>query len=298
MLRIFNTIFAIVLVVACSPAPVASLSEENGDIELATYRYNLNNALNGCLADSLMHHYQPFERGLFIPLDKNTPLYAIRESSEVWFQLGAMTLAEHSAMLSLAFFHNGPREDIIRRLAEINLVTGQYEAARKYLNILADSPQNRKWVRQHTPGNFSKATEKWLESKRKDMPRRDFVHGAYEIRPALVSLLEANPDNTLAREYLLCYDLLVKDLQSFAKDFDPAKSSSRLYEEAMTILFASRGGASAEEIEHYHVSRETLADFEEYNRIYQVSGNSMKAVQSEFGTTYWFYYQFARRNEK
>ncbi|MCQ2152171.1 MAG: DUF6057 family protein [Bacteroidales bacterium] len=298
MLRIFNTIFAIVLVVACSPASVATLSEENGDIELATYRYNLNNALNGCLADSLMYHYQPFERGLFIPLEGKTPLDAIRASSEVWFQLGEMTLAEHSAMLSLAFFHNEPREDIIRRLAEINLVTGQYEAARKYLNILADSPHNRKWVRQHTPGRFGKATEKWLESKRKDMPRRDFVHGAYDIRPALLSLLEANPDNALAREYLLCYDLLIKDLQSFALDFDPAKSSSRLYEEAMTILFASRGGASAEELDHYRVSRETLSDFEEYNRIYTASGNSMKAVQAAFGTTYWFYYQFAKRNEK
>lgn len=300
-----TVLLSVFLLSACSAEPVRSLPENIAELsaqdpsgEVEAYWYNLSNALDGCLADSLMFHYQPFERGLFIPLDEKTPFSGVRSSGEVWFQLGEMTLAEHSAMLSLAFFHNQPREDIIRRLAEINLVTGQYESARKYLGILSDNPRYRRWAREHTPGHFSKETEKWLELKRRDMPGKDSVHGAYALRPVLLSLLEANPGNSLAREYLLCLDLLVKDLSSFVQDFDPALSSSRLYEEAMTIVFASRGGASAEELDHYGVKEATLRDFEEYNRIYTASGNSMKAVQGDFGTTYWFYYQFARRNEK
>lgn len=277
-------------------AATLSASDPSGEVE--AYWYNLRNALKGCLADSLMHHYQPFERGLFIPLDERTPPAGIRSSGEVWFRLGEMTLAEHSEMLSLAFFHNQPREDILKRLAEINLVTGQYEVAAKYVDILSGSPEYRIWAIRHTPGRLGKATEKWLESKRKDMPANDFVHGAYEIRPVLLSLLEANPGNSLAREYLLCYDLLVKDLNAFLKDFDPEQSSSRLYQEAMTIIFASRGGASEEELAHFRVEDGTLRDFEDYNRTYQTGGKRMAAVQESFGTTYWFYYQFATRNEK
>ena len=54
---------------------VRSIESSTGPVTV--YWYNLNNALNGCLADSFMHHCQPFERGLFIPLDEHTPFDAI-----------------------------------------------------------------------------------------------------------------------------------------------------------------------------------------------------------------------------
>ena len=39
--------------------------------EVGTYYYNLSNAMLGQLPDRLMDYYQPFERGLFLPVPRS-----------------------------------------------------------------------------------------------------------------------------------------------------------------------------------------------------------------------------------
>lgn len=265
---------------------------------LGTYFYNLANAMQGRLGEGLMDHYQPFERGLFLPVNDKATRFAITSAGEVWYRLGEMTMAEHSAILGLIFSpeHYGPR--YLMRLAQINLVNGEDAAARKYLDMLGGHRGYRQWASEHYPGNQTPEAERWLERMRSLVPARDTVHYASDARTSLRILLDANPANNMAREYLLCYDLLVKDLDSFIADYGDCGLRARTYQEGILIYLASNGMLSEETVAKYPVSEDVLSDFFEFSDIYQKNSGAMAPLEKKFGKTYMFYFRFAKRNEK
>lgn len=265
--------------------------------DICTYYYNLANARMGCLPDKLMDYYQPFERGLFLPVGPKSTPFKIACAGDVWFELGYMPLAERDAMLGLLFSpaHTGPR--YLRRLAETNLVSGDYEAAAKYLRILLNDPQWREWAEELFPDRWSPAYQQRIDEKRALLPRFDAVHGMDQTQLILRILLGSNPNKT-ALDYLLCYDLLTKDLDAFVGDYDPSLTASPLYEEAMLIFLAAKGGISAENFAHYHISEAVFQRFNRFVTLYKQAGGSGQGLAGEFGKSYWYYFYYAVRNEK
>ena len=277
---------------------VAALAKEDRRSELGTYYYNLSNAMNGQLADKLMDYYQPFERGLFLPVGEHSSPFVIACAGDVWFALGDMTMAERDAMLGMLFSpaHTGSR--YLRRLAETNLVSGDYEAASKYLRILLNSPRDRDWAMARFPDAWNPGYRMRIEEKRALLPRFDYVHGMDQVQLILRILLNSNPSNRMALDYLLCYDLLTKDMDAFVSDFDPSLTRSHLYEEAMLIFLAAKGGMSEENFRHYNISGQTLERFNRFVTIYRRDNGAGANLAGEFGKTYWYYFYFAVRNEK
>ena len=277
---------------------VARIAAVDRKSEVGTYYYNLANAMNGELADRLMDYYQPFEHGLFLPVGEKSQPFVIACASDVWFALGDMTMAERDAMLGMLFSpaHTGSR--YLRRLAETNLVTGDYEAASKYLRILLNSRRNREWALERFPDRWNAQYRKRVEEKRALLPRFDLVHGMDQTQLILRILLNSNASNKMALDYLLCYDLLTKDLDAFVADYDPSLTASHLYEEAMLIFLAAKGGMDPENFSHYHISQGTLDRFSRFVTVYRESDGAMKALTADFGKTYWYYFYFAVRNEK
>ena len=209
-----------------------------------------------------------------------------------------MTMAERDAMLGMLFSpsHTGSR--YLRRLAETNLISGDTEAASKYLRMLLNSPRDRQWARERLPEAWSPQYAARIEQKRALMPHFDVVHGMDQTPLILRILLNSNPSNRMALDYLLCYDLLTKNLDAFVEDFAPSLTASRLYEEAMLIFLAAKGGMSPENYLHYHISEETLARFNRFVTIYKRDNGSGTNLAGEFGKTYWYYFYYAVRNEK
>jgi hypothetical protein len=277
---------------------VAALAAEDRRSPVGTYYYNLANAHRGQLADRLLDYYQPFERGLFLPVGEKSSPFQIACAGDVWFALGDMSMAERDAMLGMLFSpsHTGSR--YLRRLAETNLVTGDFEAASKYLRILQGSPRDRSWARERLPGAWSPAYAARIEQKRALMPTFDLLHGMDQTPLILRILLNSHPQNRMALDYLLCYDLLTKDLDAFVGDFVPSLTQSRLYEEAMLIVLAAKGGMDPENFDHYHISQETLDRFNRFVTIYKRDGGSGKNLTADFGRSYWYYFYYAVRNEK
>ena len=277
---------------------VSEYASEDRHSMLGTYFYNLANAMQGRLGEGLMDHYQPFERGLFLPVNDKSTKFAITAAGEVWYRLGEMTMAEHSAILGLIFSpdHYGPR--YLMRLAQINLVNGEDEAASKYLGMLGKHRGYRLWASERFPGAQTPEVERWLERMRSLVPKKDTVHYASDARTSLRILLDANPANTMAREYLLCYDLLVKDLDSFITDYGDCGLAARVYQEGILIWLASNGMLSEESVSKYPVSEEVLSDFFEFSDIFQNNSGAMAPLEKKFGKTYMFYFRFAKRNEK
>ncbi len=276
---------------------VSEYSSEDRHSMLGTYFYNLSNAMRGRLGEGLMDHYQPFERGLFLPVNENSSRFAITSAGEVWYRLGEMTMAEHSAILGLIFSpeHYGPR--YLMRLAQINLVNGEDDAARKYLEMLGNHRGYRQWASDRIPGSQTPEVEGWLARMRSLVPSLDTVHYASDARTSLRILVESNPSNIMAREYLLCYDLLVKDLDSFIADYGDCGLTARVYQEGILIYLAMNGLLSEETVSKYPVSEDVLSDFFEFSDIFQKNSGAMAPLEKKFGKTYMFYFRFAKRNE-
>ena len=277
---------------------VGRLTAGSRTSELYAYYHNLTMAMQGHLADSLMYYYQPFERGLFLPVNETAGQLRIAASSEVWFRLGEMTMAEHSAMLAQIFSAGHFGVPYLKRLAEINLVNGQDEAARKYLRLLSKEPGYEKWVSERIPGNESKTVKERLALLRTLTPKSDLVHSPSDYRGILKNLLASNPDNDLARQYLLCLDILMKNLEHFIEDYDPSRDDSRLYDEAVLIFLAQRGAMTPENIAHFDIPYPVLQEFSDYNNMVNMHRGAMGPMQEKYGKTYWFFYQYAKRNVK
>lgn len=264
-------------------------------ITACSYLYNLANAAENRLPDRLLQYYQPAAEGLFMPVTPASSYLSSLYAAEVWFRLGDMTMAEHATLLGMIFSpaHTGSR--MIRRLAEINLINGDAEAARKYLRILSATLFDRPWARDRLPGQETEQVKHWLAEKRALIPRSDTIRtSTTDVVRSLRLLLDASPHNRAAYDYLLCYHLLAKDIPSFLKDYRPeaGKAPERLYAEALLVDLVRRR-AGGEEIRQTIVDPAVVQDFKEYSRMQQQSGGNPSALAARFGRTYWFYYHYA-----
>lgn len=268
-------------------------------LSVGTYYYNLANAAQGKMPDQLMYYYQPAALGLFIPVNAESSYLTTQFASEVWFRLGDMTMAEHATLLSMIFSPGHKSARMIQRLAEINLINKDEVAATKYLRMLSKTMLYKEWAADRMPGEESAEVQRWLQQKRRLIPTSDTVRtSTMDVVNSLRLLLQGNSGNAMARDYLLCFHLMMKDLPSFASDYTAYFSGkpNRLYSEALLITMARRK-ATAEEVKSTGMSPTVVQEFNEYTRLYEQSGGNPSAVAGRFGNTYWFYYHFARFGE-
>ena len=258
---------------------VLKLSEKDLYMEEASYCYNLALAMQGNLGNALLNHSQNHQFTLLFPVSAERAIFTNTLAGEAWFHLGDMTMAEQSAITSLQASprHTGAR--FVTRLARVNLVTGEDAAAQKYLSMLSRTLFYGEWARSMIPGRQDEATQAELAKARARLAGKDFVHQAENPRAVLLGLLEADSTNTLARNYLLCYDLLCYDLDSFIRDYEPDRIPARLYHEAILIWISQQGRLNPEEVTGYGV------DVSEVDRMGRFGRNP-----NAFKNTYWYYY--------
>jgi len=259
---------------------LAELTRSRDDLSLScTYFYNLANAMTGRLGERLLSRPQHFGYGLFIPVGEKTSVPDLLASGEVWYQLGEMTMAEHHTILGMIYSpaHQGPR--FYRRMAEICLINGDEGAARKYISLLGDTLDGR-----------------WKE-KRQYVQRGDIVHIPSDVRPVLKGLLKSNPDNTPAYEYLLCHDLLTKNIPCFVEDYIPGRKVCKLYQEGALVALAGAGDVSEDKRAAMGISDEVYDNFNRYNESFNAAGGNPDMLTAAFGRTYWYYFHFAGMNE-
>lgn len=276
------------------------LTEEDRTSTIGSYYHNLASAMRGCLTDDFFSYYQPFERGLFLPVNENVTPFQIGCSAEVWYQLGALTMAEHSYMLALIFSPHHESTCAFIRLAEISLIRGDDAAAEKYLYILMRQKRYRQWALDRLPGHQTDDVIQWLQYRRSLLAQEDIVHTASATRAVLRNILETNSSNKMALDYLLCYDIVTKDINAFIEDYQlsPGPIDARMYHEAVLIYLASIDQINEEACRYYAIPYDVVRDFDAFSQMYSNTGGDMSALQKSFGSTYWFYYRYARRNEK
>jgi len=263
----------------------------------ATYFTNMALAKKGILPEYLLDFYQPAASGLILPVAPNENWQSIFVSNEVFYLIGDMNFAQHSAMLGNTFSPYQRSSRMMKRLAEINMVNGDSTGANKYLQILSNTFFHKKWAESRQAMNLPSATNKWLIEKRAQTPKIDTIRQSNNYLASLKFLVEQHPNNVIALDYLLCYHLLNKDLKSFKKVYDQYgrminRPVPSLYSEALLIqLFVSN--VAQNEVESYAISPKKLKDFADYTQIFEKTKGDMNALTGRFGKSYWFYYHFA-----
>lgn len=281
---------------------VISLSQNNAHPSyLSAYYTNLAYARQGRLSDELMNHYQPAYHGLLLQINETTGYVYAMASPDALMECGDMAQAQHSAMLAMTFTPHQRSSRMLRRLAEIAIINDDSAVAAKYLRMLSHTSLHRKWAEERLDiirSGESESIPYWI-NKRRMLPQQDTLFSANHWRASLANLIESNPQNKLAADYLLCFHLLNKDLELFKEDYDryyyPAFGSlpPRLYQEAL-IACMDEHEDPQEQLRHYRISARVYRDCLQYLAIYEETKGDGHALQKQFGKTYWFYYYYAQ----
>jgi hypothetical protein len=258
---------------------VIKRSEKDLYMTEASYCYNLANAMNGTLGHSLFDYAQNYANSLLLWITTDISQFTSGLAGEAWFHLGNMTLAEQSAMIALQASprHTGAR--YLVRLAKINLINGEEAAAQKYLGLLSKTLFYGKWARSMMPGHRDDAAKAWIARENSKLDETDFIYSSNLFRPVLLGLLEADPSNSVARQYLLCYDLLMFDLEHFIEDYSEEMIEAPIYQEAVLIWLSMNDQMSEENAARYGVNTSTINKMERFFR-----------YPDNYRNTYWYYY--------
>ena len=249
--------------------------------------YNLVQAQRGELPDHLLK-FTSNNLGTFQKIGPNAPMLTIRNMNELYWALGDMTFTERAAMMTNVFSHNNRNVRMIRRLAECNYVSGDSAAAEKYLRILDKTLVYDQWAR-----NVRQHGQQIYQKKMKMVNHHDTITITDNAHFLMMQLLDANPDNTVALDYILCSNLLLKDISNFKRDYDrycidtDKPRLKPLYQEALCIWLAGTN-APLEEWEKYIRRGDVFERFQQYNA---QRGNPA------FKGTYWYYFDKTKAPE-
>jgi len=268
---------------------------------LSAYYTNLAYARQGKLCEELMLHYQPAFHGILLQINESTGYIYAMASPDALMECGDMAQAQHSAMLAMTFTPHQRSSRMMRKLAEIAIINEDYGAAKKYLRMLSHTSLHHEWAKERLAlieSGQRDSIPNWI-SRRRILPQKDTLFSANHWRASLSNLLESNPQNKMAVDYLLCFHLLNKDLQMFKEDYDRYYYPTfgllppRLYQEAL-IACMNENENPQEQLKHYRISAEVYKDCLQYLSIHEEAEGDGRALEKRFGKTYWFYYYYAQ----
>ena len=269
--------------------------------------YHVNRALyfTGDLPNRMFAYPQASNGRALTLTRENTTLMAQstpRQCSEILFDLGRINESEHMASEALEIFGNWP--SILERLVRINVLKGRPEAARRYVSLMECSLLHATWAREMSRQLDEDPTlsdDPSVASRRDIMLQQDSIGNATDIEGMLQELLEANPRNQMAFEYLMAYYLLTRQLDKVIAnlhrldDFD-YREFPRYYEEALALELET---SETKEVDsgRWRVRQgawRRLAAFSEVLQRFpkERAPEAYQALRDEFGDSYYLFFVF------
>lgn len=220
------------------------------------------------------------------------------QSFDVYLDLGLVNLAENALTESLEAF--GDRPMILRRLATVNLIKGNLGTAKVYLGALSQTLFHKDWAnaylrRIETDPQLSGDRE--IQDLRSMSLDRDRPTVRLPEEQMLSWLLEKDPENRMACEYLESWFLLTKQLPKFMESVGRLKAFGCTelpghYEEAMLIY--AYGSKKRLELQGFKPSSQLQRRTAEFSRIVSQDATDRQAalnrVKREHPGTYFCYY--------
>ena len=196
-----------------------TVSEEKPNNQIGVTVQNLALAMRGLLADHLFDFNQNGISGLLpdVQSDATSPM----PTAEAFYQLGMIYVAQrtvYEAQEAILDFQKSAR--CYKRLAQTNLINGNYEVARKYLTALQKTLFYREWANetlQLLKDEKAIANHPEYGRLRQYVYDEDFYFSDHVTPEMLEQLFFRNTDNHVALEYLKAYYMLKNDREGYAR---------------------------------------------------------------------------------
>lgn len=267
-------------------AVIKKAEQQTPDLPMSVCATNLALAMKGELTTRAFDFYQRGGQGLLPPFERNYTTTLV--TGEAYFQLGLVNTAQRFAFEAMEAIPNYNKSvRCVRRLAETNLINGNYEVARKYLKMLEKTMFYGKWAQRTEAllGQEQQINNHPLYGQmRKKRIKEDFLFSDRELDKICGQLLMADKDNTLALQYLLMFPVLDRDLNRFmnymmfVSQTHPGYSP-RICQEMVTFAYASRKQQPPQGV----VPEAMLQQFNQFMQAYQQGATEM------FRHSTWYY---------
>ena len=196
---------------------IAKAEKRMPDLPMSVSATNLALGMTNQLGDRAFNFYQRGSEGLLPKFERNFATSQL--TGEIYFNLALVNTAQRFAFESMEAIPNYNKSArVVKRLAETNLINGQYEVARKYLQMLEKTIFYRPWA-QRTMAMLG--DEKAIDAHplygklRQYRLQEDFLFSDRELDKICGLLFMHNQQNQMAAQYLLMMPLLDRDIPRF-----------------------------------------------------------------------------------
>ena len=255
---------------------------------------NLALAMRGQLSDRLFEFFQHGAEGLFpaFQRDMTTPL----PSCETFYRLGMVNDAERYAFEAQEAIPNHRKSGrLTKRITECNIINGHYGVALKYLRMLQKSWFYAKWAReQETMVRAGKVTDDpvYRQARAFRQKKHDFLFSDTEMDQMLGLLFVQNYDNRMAFEYLMCYELLQRDLDRFNQYYPLGKYAKfnripTAYQQALVMQWTQEHGSY--DGMPWSIEPATCNLLNQFVGLYMRNPKDPALLQPPLGNTFWSY---------
>ena len=179
---------------------------------------NLALSQKGQLADRLFEFYQNGGEGLFPTFTRD--MISPVSTAEIFFRLGMVNDAERymfEAQEAIPNYRKSAR--LTRRIVECEIINGNYQVAAKLLRRLQKTLFYSNWANQTMAllGNEKAINRHPIYGKLRKYreKKQDFLFSDREMDQMLGLLFLNDNHNKMAYEYLVCYELLQRDMEKF-----------------------------------------------------------------------------------
>ena len=271
-------------------AIISKSHKQQPNLPMSVCATDLALAMTNQLGDHAFEFYQHGSQGLLPPFERN--FMSALLTSEAYYQLGMINTAQRFVFESMEAIPNYNKScRAVKRLAETNLINGQYGVARKYLRMLEKTIFYRKWA-QSTMKLLNE--EKHINEHpvygkmRRIRIDTDILFSENEVDKILGQLFLKNKENSLAMQYLLFYPILDRNINKFMQYLSIVQKnvnySPRICQEAIAFAYMQHQQQPPSNI----VSQIVLENLSEFARIYTSMGKNSPQLDL-FKNTCWYY---------
>lgn len=271
---------------------------------LGTFYRNLCLARRNQLPDHLLEYHQYPEGGMSIKAEPGMNIMGAFSSIDQLLAVGDISQATGCALLGQTVMPNGNSSHLLRRMAELAMVSGEYRVAEKYLNLLSATIFHCKWAREMKDCLASGALTEELRYYRSITSPTDRLYYQNDSYGAARSILEGNPNSRTAVDYMLCSYLLGKNVNSFCAAFEryymgrfvPSEDVPALYQEALLVNVNSEE-SFRRTVSKYGISEKIASRFIEFMDAQTQSSGDISELEN-FKDTYWYYLVSRKLSDK
>ena len=196
---------------------IETANKEKPNNQIGVTVQNLALAMRGVLLDQMQNYNQNGIAGLLpdVQSDATSPM----PTAEAFYQLGMINVAQRTvfeAQEAILDFQKSGR--CYKRLAQTNLINGNYEVARKYLMALQKTLFYREWANETLSllgDEVAIAKHPEYGRLRKWAYKDNFFFSDHVTPEMLECLYSGCTDNSMAYQYLIAYYMLTGDRERY-----------------------------------------------------------------------------------